>query len=157
MTTIIDKRENFGKENMTMLSITWQNGIFEFWETPHAYIIYLFIYILLNIKVSLCWLSNYKNKKLKTPLDLDLDLSDFKGTIVVLIYILIVYYFFISDQIPNCFSTDIIITKKNHCKNTKISPDVILFFFRFQEYFNHFTVQLIWKKTYVPDQFYNDK
>jgi hypothetical protein len=53
-----------------------------------------------------------------------------------------IFYFFIFDQIQNYPSIDLIITKKNIVKNTKIFLDVNFNFFYFQVYFSRFIMLL---------------
>jgi hypothetical protein len=60
-------------------------------------------------------------------------------------YFLLFYF----DQIQNYPSIDLIITKKNIVKNTKIFLDVNFNFFYFQVYFSRFIMLLKWKMTYL--------
>ena len=54
-----------------------------------------------------------KTKKLQ---DTSFKISTFKDILIVSLCFLIVYYFFIFDQISNYISDNIIITKKSSCK-----------------------------------------
>ena len=87
-------------------------------------------------------------EKTNNPLDSSSKIFSFKGILVVSLCFLIVYYFLIFNQIPNCLSANIIMMKKNIMKITKmpIEASFNYYYFCFQMYFNRFTVQLKWKK-----------
>jgi hypothetical protein len=56
---------------------------------------------------------------MKNPLDSGFKIFSFEGILVVSLCFLIVYYFLIFNQIPNCPSANIIMKKTNHYENNK--------------------------------------